>query len=168
MKMQTTYALFRVHDPNLHPELAPPTAEVAQADLIVTRLEVTGTPVVVGDRIEVPFLVEVRNQGVAPAAIFKVAVEYARPGADFLSVAFAVPGDRDTTYPFSRVPLTTGRSTVFAGRLRLPISERGARLSVRAFADSCWGDEFLPEYCRVRESDERNNRSRTISLSLPR
>lgn len=30
------------------------------------------------------------------------------------------------------------------------------------------GDEFLPEYCRVRESDERNNQSRTISLSLPR
>jgi hypothetical protein len=162
------YVLFRVHDPNLHPDLPGARAEVAPADLVVTRLETTGRPVVVGDHLEVPFLVEVRNQGVAPAPIFKVAVQYLGRSGDYANASFIVPGERDTTFPFTRAPLTSTRSTVFAGRLVLPLVERGTSPSVRAIADSCASDEFLPAHCRVRESDERNNTSRTISFTLPR
>ena len=162
------YVLFKVHDPNLHTVLPGARAEVAPSDLVVTRLEVTGRPVILRDHIEVPLLVEVRNQGVAPAPIFKVAVEYAGRAVAFQNVPFSVPGERDTTFPFTRAPLTATRSTVFVGRLILPLTERGTSVSLRAMADSCGGDEFLPTHCRVRESDERNNISRAISLSLPR
>ena len=162
------FALFRVHDPNLHAVLPGARAEVAPPDLIVSRLEATGSPVVTATGIEVPFIIEVRNQGVAPAAIFKVEVEFSGRSVDFINVPFTVPGSPDTTYPFSRLALSSGRSVVFAGRLVLPLFERGARVSIRAKADSCASDEFLPAHCRVLKSDERNNQSRTITISLPR
>ena len=44
------------------------------------------------------------------------------------------------------------------GRLNFSASAgHGVAVSVSALADSCSGDEFMPDYCRVNESDERNN-----------
>jgi hypothetical protein len=38
---------------------------------------------------------------------------------------------------------------------------------LKAIADSCSGDEFMPDYCRVEESNETNNESTPISIALP-
>jgi hypothetical protein len=40
-------------------------------------------------------------------------------------------------------------------------------VSVMATVDRCSGDEFMPKYCRVDESHKGNNKSATMSVSLP-
>jgi len=34
-------------------------------------------------------------------------------------------------------------------------------------ADSCAGEEFVPDECRVSEFDENNNRSSGVRVTLP-
>jgi hypothetical protein len=63
--------------------------------------------------------------------------------------------------------LPAGREVTFVGTVNFSAEERGATVSLTATADSCSGDELMPEYCRVAESNERNNESRLISMTLP-
>jgi hypothetical protein len=44
---------------------------------------------------------------------------------------------------------------------------QGAVVSIRALADSCASDEFQPAYCRVDESNENNNQTSSLKLTLP-
>ena len=46
-------------------------------------------------------------------------------------------------------------------------SASGQTVSITLEADSCAGDEFVPGYCRVPESDEANNVSARLSETLP-
>lgn len=140
-------------------------------DLVVTTLETTGPPVVNADNsVEVPVRVVVKNQGNAPAGTFKVATEYTggitSPSSTFV-VAFTVPGQGDVWYPYTSDSLAAGSSVTFVGKVTFDGTERGATISLTATADSCSGDEFMPAYCRVEESDEVNNKSTPISVSLP-
>lgn len=137
-----------------------------QPDLVVTGLETTGTATVSEDgNIEVPVRVVVRNQGSAEAGVFKVATEYTGPQGTF-AAAFTVPGQGDIWYPHTNAPLAPGSSVTFAGRVTFLASARGTTISLRAIADSCSGDEFMPEYCRIEESREDNNDSQSITVSL--
>jgi hypothetical protein len=148
-----------------------------EPDLVVRVLEVTG-PAIVNQRdgsVEVPVLVVVKNQGGGAADVFKVSTEYSggviSPRTTFV-VAFTVKSTADVDgsnrfYPLTRRLLPAGREVTFVGTVNFSAEERGATVSLTATADSCSGDELMPEYCRVAESNERNNESRLISMTLP-
>jgi hypothetical protein len=140
-------------------------------DLLVTTLETTGPATInAQNSVEVPVRVVVRNQGSEPAGVFKVSTEYTggaiNPSSTF-AVAFTVPGQPNIWYPYTSGPLASGSSAAFAGRLTFHPSEHGVSVSLKARADSCSGDEFMPVYCRVEESDETNNESAALSVPLP-
>jgi hypothetical protein len=144
---------------------------VAYPDLVVNTLETTGSPTVNSEnRVEVPIRVVVKNQGSASAGIFKVATEYTGgkidPTRTFV-VAFNVPSQSDFWYPRTSSSLAAGSTVTFAGKAIFNSGEHGVTVSLKATADSCSGDEFMPAYCRVEESNEGNNASAPISVSLP-
>lgn len=136
-------------------------------DLVVTTLETTGTPTVnVENSVELPIRVVVKNQGSAAAGVSKVAVEYTRAGGTFV-VAFTVPGQADIWYPHTSASVPAEGEETFSGLLTFHPSIHGETVTLKAIADSCSSDEFMPDYCRVEESDEGNNGSAAISVALP-
>ncbi len=148
-----------------------PTPTPGPPDLVVTSLKTTGSPSVnANDSVEVPIAVVVRNQGGTPAGIFKVAIEYTggaiSPSSTFV-VRFTVLGQSGSFYPFTTAALAADADRVFEGTITFNPAERGVTVSITATADSCAGDEFVPEYCRVEESDEGNNTSDPSAVRLP-
>ena len=136
-----------------------------QADLVVTRLTQNGNFVVTATTIEVPIQVEIHNQGTRAADIFKAALEFTANDGTF-GVAFTVPGEANAFYPFTDISLLSGSSVPFSGRAIFPRARRDEQVLLTAIADSCAGDEFMPEYCRVNESNEANNLSGSLSITL--
>jgi uncharacterized repeat protein (TIGR01451 family) len=137
------------------------------ADLVITTFQTTGPGIINAEgQIEVPIRLIVKNQGGTEAGIFKVSTEYTGPNGTFV-VAFTVPGQRDIWYPYTNAPLAAGDEVTFAGAVTFRGTLAGETVSVRSTADSCSGDEFMPDYCRVEESNEGNNDSAPISVSLP-
>jgi phage tail sheath gpL-like len=140
-------------------------------DLLVTTLETTGPATInAQNSVEVPVRVVVRNRGGEPAGVFKVSTEYTggaiNPSTTF-AVAFTVPGQANIWYPYTNEPLAAGNSASFEGHVTFHPSEHGVAVSLKARADSCSGDEFMPVYCRVEESNESNNESAALSVPLP-
>jgi hypothetical protein len=147
-----------------------------QPDLVVVALEAAG-PTVINqqNQAEAPIRVIVRNQGGTPAEIFKVATEYTggviSPGSRFV-VAFTAQSTEDVdptggVYPFTRRPLPPGGEVTFIGKVIFHPAERGVTVSLIAVADSCSSDESMPNYCRVAESNEANNESSPLFVTLP-
>jgi hypothetical protein len=136
-------------------------------DLVVTTLQTTGPATLVPHvGITVPVRVVVRNQGGAAADIFKVSTEYTLGnGTDV--VPFTVQGQDNTWYPFTDTPLAAGSEVAFVGVVTFDYYLQGETVPLWATADSCAGDEYMPEYCRVEESDEENNASARIPVQLP-
>jgi hypothetical protein len=115
---------------------------------------------------QVPIRVVVTNQGGVAADIFKVSTEYTGSSGTFL-VAFTVPGQDNSWYPYTIAPLAAGSEVAFKGLVTFS-NVWDETVSLRATADSCAGDEFVPDYCRVEESNEGNNESTSIPVSLPK
>jgi hypothetical protein len=132
-------------------------------------LQTTGPETVNSEgQIEVPIRVVVMNRGGVAAGTFKVSTEYIRlEGGGLFTVRFTVLGPDSTWYPFTKAPLAAGSEVTFAGTVTFPSALQGQTVSLRAVADSCSGDELMPDYCRVEESNEDNNLSREISVRLP-
>ena len=55
---------------------------------------------------------------------------------------------------------------VFKGVVTL-VSPEGKSVALWAAADSCAAEELMPDYCRVKESDEGNNSSASLQVKLP-
>lgn len=169
-----------VAGPVIQPQPLPPGRSVAPSgpDLVVTFFTPEGPARIVGDHhVELRMALGVKNQGNAPAGIFKVAVEYtvnpvpSRPRGGLPSGPFVVPFSGDGAgidwYPFTSAPLAPGASAYFKRKVIFPAAVRGVSVTLQAIADSCAGDELMPEYCRVKESNEGNNRSAAIEVTLP-
>lgn len=138
---------------------------VSKPDLVVPTLQATGPATINAEgRVILPIRVVVGNQGDAAAGRFKVAAEYTRSAGTF-AVAFTVPG-HDIWYPYVS-SLAAAGARELRGSLTFHPAARGETVLLRVIADSCSGDEFMPTYCRVDESNESNNASRTVSVSLP-
>lgn len=136
-------------------------------DLVVSSLETTGPPSVNAENsVEVPIRVVVENQGTGTAGDFKTCVHYTDADETF-SVSFTVPGQDDLWYPYTNAPLNADAETTFSGIVTFHPSVHDQTVSLHATADCCGGNEFMPDACRVDESDEDNNQSETISVSLP-
>lgn len=139
---------------------------VGRPDLVITSFVATGEPVVNdAEDVEVPVTVVVKNEGNASAAIFKVAVYYTQ-GASTFVMPFTVEGQGNMWYPFTPSTLAPNASVTFDGIITFT-TVRDATVSVEAEADSDSGDEFLPDYVRVQESDETNNFSDPITVNVP-
>lgn len=136
-------------------------------DLIVVAFEETG-PVTINkeDRAEIPVHVAVKNQGGAEAGVFKITVMYT--GIDGPHrVDFMVNGQSDPRYVYTRGILKPGTEFVFNGTVLFHPSEQAMIIPLYAVADSCDGEQDMPSYCRVDESNEKNNESEPISVTLP-
>lgn len=135
-------------------------------DLIVVDLMVSG-PVRYNEAedIKIPVRVVVRNQGGTDADVFKVATEYTNADGTWLA-AFTVGGQHDRWYPYTASPLAPETKVTFEGIVTLPSTPERS-VSLQAIADSCASDEFMPDHCRVEESDEGNNASEPIVIDLP-
>lgn len=143
------------------------TVIAREPDLVVTTLEATESPVINRQgNIAVPVRVVVQNQGNAAADVFKVAMQFTGSRGTF-AVAFTVPEQSGIWYPFTRAPLAPGDEVTFEGVVTFLAANAGETVALQAFADSCSGDEFMPVYCRVEESDEDNNQSDVIEITLP-
>ena len=144
-----------------------PVLRLVRPDLIVTNFLQKGAsfngP---NGTIQVPVAVTVKNVGQAPAAIFKVGIDYQHPNGQIYPVMFTVSGQSNTYYPFTSSPMAAGAVLTYQGVLVFPDRLRGNTLSAKAIADSCSGDEFMESYCRVNESSESNNSSTAISIVL--
>lgn len=143
------------------PTLSPrPIPLSASPDLIVEDFNV-GTPRRSGQRMEIPVTVTVKNIGRASANRFKIAIDYTAEDREFVG-SFKVPGESSSWYPFTDSELAAGESKTFRGTLIFNNRSGLSSTDLTAKADSCSGDEFMPQYCRVQESRETNN-TRTIS-----
>lgn len=137
-------------------------------DLVVATLEASGPASVntQGD-VEVPVRVIIKNQGNAAADIFKTAIEYTGPKGICI-VPFNVQGQKNPWYPYTNASLPSGGEAVFSGKVILnPSKASGIVIALKAIADSCSGDDSMPDYCRVKESSERNNGSKPIPIIMP-
>ena len=141
-----------------------------QPDLVVTYINATGPAVRnrVGNY-ELPIRVKVKNIGNRDAGQFKVAVYHSCYNGDCPTyyrnstyvISFHVPG-KGSWYPFVN-SLKAGKSVTLDGKLTF---RNQGTYSIKAHADSGSGDEFMPEYIRVNESNENNNWSTPRIVSV--
>jgi len=137
-------------------------------DLVVVDFQVTGPPqnIVKSGTIRVPISVTVQNQGGTVPEIFKLSAHYSL--FNRISTApFTVSGQAGSAYPFITTSLATGQETVVTGWMIFSNQLQGQVVTFGVLADSCSGDELMPSYCRVMESNESNNESRLIPFRLP-
>lgn len=139
-------------------------------DLVVVEV-VPGTPVYGNSSSEasLPLEVTIKNQGAATSESFKISVDVTSADGRYVR-PFTVPGQTDTWYP-RQDGLGAGESATFDGTLYLGVpggpSLAGQTLTLDVTVDSCSGDEFQPDYCRVQESDETNNNMQsTVRMPL--
>jgi hypothetical protein len=136
-------------------------------DLTVTAAA-TGTPSFISpSEANLPLTVTIANLGDATATRFKLSVDVTDSSGRFVK-PFTVPGQADRWYPW-KTGLARGATYSFRGTLYVGIpggtSLHGQRITIVPRVDSCSGDEFMPDYCRVRESNEANNGfSRSVTL----
>ena len=136
-------------------------------NLIVANWQATGPPTVNAENsVEVPVRAVVRNDGDGSAGVFKLGAQYTESGGSF-AVSFIVPGQTSVWYPFTSASLASGGEVTFDGHIVFHPSLHGETVTVTVTADSCSGDEFMPDYCRVDESNEGDNESASISVALP-
>ena len=139
----------------------------AKPDLVVVAFEIKGPFTFdAEDRAVVPVQVVLKNQGAVAAGIFKTAIMYTDNGVKHV-VSFTVPEESQPRYPYSREPLQPGEEMVFNGAVVFEPSQQGMMVSLHAVADSCDEEEHLPAYCRIEESNENNNESDPVSVTLP-
>ncbi|MGB3943610.1 MAG: hypothetical protein WBK88_02320 [Methanothrix sp.] len=159
------------------PDLTLPSAEVVGTltpaarlpDLIVTEV-VPGTPSFEEDgrAANLPLKVTIKNVGGATDKDFKTSVDViVGSGARYVR-PFSVPGQTDIWYPWKE-GLGAGEEATFTGNLniRVPLGEvlYNQEAKIMVFVDSCSGDEFMPDYCRVQETNEINN-EKEVSVRL--
>ena len=154
-----------VAKPAMSPVVRMTPLSIARPDLVVTSITRTGAPVAAAGNVEVPVTVVVRNQGNAAAGAFKVSTDFSKAGAAPLAVAFKVDGQSDIWYPHA-TGLAAGNSATFRGKLLFLSAVHGA-VTVKALADSCAGEEFAEAWCHVKESNEGNNQSTALAVTLP-
>lgn len=136
-----------------------PVSAFALPDLVVTGIA-TGAPSFISpSEANLPLSVTIRNAGDATGLRFKLSVEVMDSAGRFVR-HFTVTQQSDTWYPW-KTGLARGQTYTFRGTLYIGAphgaSLHGHRITIIPHVDSCSGDEFMPDYCRVRESNERNN-----------
>jgi len=140
----------------------------ALPDLRVTGIA-TGAPSFINpSEANLPLTVTITNSGDATSTRFKLSVDVIDSSGRFVK-PFTVPASPDRWYPW-KTGLARGATYSFRGTLYVGIpggpSLHEQRITIIPRVDSCSGDEFMPDYCRVQESNEGNNEMQR-SITLP-
>lgn len=107
------------------------------------------------------------NRGTTTAGRAKVAAFAARPPrGPSLNVPLDTTGTRNRHYAWTP-SLRPGASHALTGYIRLSSGFVGARLRLNVHVDSMTGEEFARSNGRIRESNERNNVSRSAIVAVP-
>jgi len=145
-----------------------PVSAFALPDLVVTTIS-TGAPSFIGpSEANLPLSVTIRNNGDPTDVRFKISVYVVDSAGKFVK-PYTVTASGDRWYPW-KTGLARGESYTFRGTLYIGkpggASLHGQRITIIPRVDSCSGDEFMSDYCRVRESNEANNEMQR-SIALP-
>ena len=132
-------------------------------DLVITVQQVDVVQSRAG-QFSIPVLLVVTNRGDTTADAFEIAAEYTLNG--FTS---SVQLGDESYDVFTSGPLAPGESFRYAGEVLVFARGElyGRTMSLSVVADSCSGAEKFAATCRVAESDEGNNRSPIIDVTLP-
>lgn len=137
-------------------------------DLTVSGVATGAPSFITPSEANLPLTVTIQNLGDSTSTRFKLSVDVIDSSGRFVK-PFTVPGQSDRWYPW-KTGQARGASYSFRGTLYIGIpsgpSLHGQRITIIPRVDSCSGDEFMPDYCRVRESNEANNENRR-SITLP-
>lgn len=112
-----------------------------------------------------PLRITVTNRGGSDTGPFKIAVLGRTASSDTFTRPFFLNGDPQSYY-VNVENLPPGGQEHFDGFVGYLGGEPNMTAWATAEADSCYGDEFMPEYCRVQEYDESNNVSNELKGSL--
>lgn len=130
-------------------------------DLKAIRLDVDETRFDSGGGVaRVMVWLGIENAGSAPSGPFKVSIDAIDSSGNRFAVPFTVRGQENIWYPvisgLAGMTQTELHGEVTLGQPSGP-DLHGQAFRLAAKVDSCSGDEFMPGYCRVEESDESNN-----------
>ena len=153
-------------------------AAIDLPDLVVRDLRLNGDPSFGPEgQVLVPVAMVVANEGDVPAVPFKVSMHFTStsPRLSGTFTAFFAPDESDRVAAQGAYAFATGELSWIPGENELPITGtvrigkdwQGEVVEIFAVADSCVGEEFAPEACRVVEFDEENNLSSAVRLTLP-
>ena len=112
------------------------TPSPAGPDLIVRRLEVTGSPTLVGNNVQVPVRVVLRNQGTTTARTFMTQMAFTDSRGTF-AVRFTVAGQSDTWFPMTPAALAPQAEVTLSGTVTFQSHVRRTTVALAAIADSC-------------------------------
>jgi len=144
-----------------------PPLPISQPDLVVLEFVTTGEVIMRADGFqEVPVRVVIKNQGDGISSKFMISARYIESQGDFMR-PFTVQGQSSLWKPQTMASMHPGETVAVEGVLVGSPGASGETVNFYIKADSCDGDEFMPEYCRVNESDETNNDSQPITVRLP-
>lgn len=149
-------------------QVKPPPPDLVVADTLYpadtrypSALQTTGQPAIGADgRVAVPIQFTIRNQGGTAAGAFRVALIYTMDGSGPFALAFSGPDMTDA-------PLDPASEVTFVGEALFLPAEQGKAIAMQVLADSCLGEAEFGADCRVRESNEGNNGSPPLLLTLP-
>lgn len=143
-----------------------------QPDLVVSMRVLGAYSTDADGNFLIPISVTTLNQGRDLAGRFKVSTDYrVSTGATGLAPMRFIGSPTasfrgDNFYVWSLHAFSVSMSRVFSAVVTLPRALAGRLVSLRARVDSCVGEEFMPDYCRIAESREDNNESRAVTLRL--
>jgi hypothetical protein len=131
-----------------------------------TRNSISRLPTLAGAQfVYLPLRIMVTNRGGTDTGAFKIAVQGRTANSGTFSRPFFLNGDPQTYY-INVDNLPPGGQEEFTGFVAFLGEQPNTTAWVTAEADSCSGDELMPEYCRVQEYDENNNVSNELKAPL--
>jgi hypothetical protein len=103
-----------------------------------------------------PIIIKIANKGTTASGRFKISAEHIQPSGRYVIQLGKQKGDNSWYVWYEKPILAT--TTIVEVSLYMKWSKplKGLHDFVIK-VDSCLGDEFLPPYCRVDESNENNN-----------
>lgn len=140
---------------------------IPRPDLVVIELVATGAVTLRADGFQVlPVRTVIENQGDGISPRFMISARYITSMGDYMR-PFTVPGQSSQWKPTTMASMYPGETVAIEGVLIGHPGSSGETVDFYIKADSCDGDEFMPAHCRVFESDETNNDSAPITVTLP-
>lgn len=142
-----------------------------KADLVISEIKKRGKVIIPKNKrgkIKVPIQITIKNQGKKVAQHFRIATEIFNNSVRHYSFIPLYTSSHPSSRPTIKINLSPGQSTKIYGQLTIPNNKRGRNIRIRAKVDDCSGEQFKHYYCRVRESNERNNYSGTIRIVIPK
>ncbi|MCP4400039.1 MAG: hypothetical protein GY801_22380 [bacterium] len=143
-------------------------------DLVVTDLRRTEDPPVLQEsrNIAIPVEIEVRNQGTTEASVFNIGLQFIEPNGPNKGkrywIAFTIEGQEGVRCPFVAEPLAAGNTVTLEGVVAFNSARAGQIIPLQAVVDGCGSCcKEQPASCCVVESDEGNNVSEVLSITIP-